>query len=270
MRPRSVILDLFGDYIRYHGGRIRLRALAALASDFGVSPGTTRVVAARMRREGWLSAHRVGRETMYGLTPAALRMLDEGRERIFTRLRDPWDGQWSMVIYSVPETDRPARERLRKTLAWLGFGPLAPSTWICPHNRLSEVAEALADLDGVRLDLLTVRSSGPPADRALAMRCWALTALNEDYQSFVRRYRHRLGDWRRRRLSGAEALVERVALVSEYRKFPFRDPDLPVELLPAGWVGHDAHEIFLEAHKLLLDPAEAHYLDIVQPSGRNE
>ncbi len=33
--------------------------------------------------------------------------------------------------------------------------------------------------------------------------------------------------------------------------FPFSDPDLPEELLPASWKGHEAHELFIEAHDLL-------------------
>jgi phenylacetic acid degradation operon negative regulatory protein len=44
--------------------------------------------------------------------------------------------------------------------------------------------------------------------------------------------------------------------------FPFRDPDLPLELLPAGWVGREAHEMFLEAHELLRAPAEKFYDEV--------
>ena len=29
-------------------------------------------------------------------------MLDEGRDRIFSRSKEPWDGNWHMVIYQVP------------------------------------------------------------------------------------------------------------------------------------------------------------------------
>lgn len=49
-------------------------------------------------------------------------------------------------------------------------------------------------------------------------------------------------------------------LIHDYRMFPFRDPDLPPELLPEGWCGRAAHEMFLEAHGLLRSEAEA-YVD---------
>lgn len=259
MKPRSIVFDLFGDYVRHYDDEIRLRSLVELTSMFGVSEPTIRVVTARMRKEGWFDTRKAGRETVYAISSKLAYLLDEGRERIFTRLREPWDGRWSMVIYSVPETDRPARERLRQTLSWLGFGPLGPSTWICPHDRLSFVAEACAEVETAQLDLLTMSSSGLPADRDLAARCWDLDSLNSDYKHFLRTYRPLLANYRRGLVEGEEALVERVQLIHEYRKFPFRDPDLPIELLPAGWVGHEAHEAFLDAHELLRDPAERRY-----------
>jgi phenylacetic acid degradation operon negative regulatory protein len=36
--------------------------------------------------------------------------------------------------------------------------------------------------------------------------------------------------------------------VHEWRKFPFLDPDLPAEMLPAGWPRERAHDLFTERH----------------------
>jgi phenylacetic acid degradation operon negative regulatory protein len=215
-----------------------------------------RVVVTRLRKEGWLDSVRNGRETIYQLTPAAWQLLDEGRVRIFQRAQGPWDGQWHMVIYSVPETDRALRERLRKKLAWLGFGPLSASVWVCAHDRTQAVRQEVADEPHVVLDAFHSRSDGAEADRAIAGRCWDLTALERDYADLLERYRPRLAGYRRGELTGRDALVERMQLIHDYRMFPFRDPDLPPELLPEGWSGRVAHEVFLEAHSLLRAPAE--------------
>jgi phenylacetic acid degradation operon negative regulatory protein len=167
-----------------------------------------------------------------------------------------------MVIYSVPETDRGIRDRIRKELAWLGFGPLAPSTYICPHNRVQQVYEKFTDEPVVRLDTLRCQSRGLTVDREMAARCWDLDGLNEDYRELLRTYRVRLPTYRAGHLRPQEALIERMQLTYDYRKFPFRDPDLPLELLPGGWVGRDTHEMFLEAHALLGAPAERFYDEI--------
>ena len=262
MKPRAIVFDLFGDYVRYEGAEIRLRALTALLDCFDVGESTVRVVMARLRKEGWFDSRREGRETLYALNDRSWRLLDEGRSRIFERSPGPWDRQWSMAIYSVPETDRALREELRKELTWLGFGPLAASTWICPRDRLTDVREHFADQTSIRLDLLQCQSSGLAQDREMAARCWDLDSLNADYQELLRRYRPRMSEYRHGRLSPRRALVERMQLMQDYRMFPFRDPDLPEEVVPAGWKGAEAHELFLEAHELLGEPALEFYRQI--------
>jgi phenylacetic acid degradation operon negative regulatory protein len=256
MKPRSVVFDLFGDHLRYHGGAARTQALVDLLEVFGVGEPTARIVLARMRREGWFDTHRDGRQAVYTLSDKAWQLLDEGRTRIFERAHPPWDGQWRMVIYAVSEQDRAERERLRRTLSWLGFGPLATATWVSPHARLDEVDRALT-VTSARLDLLTCRSRDAATDLDMVERCWDLKALGRDYQDFVARLEELPAGSELACLSGSDALRLRIELVSSYRHFPFRDPDLPVELLPDDWPGRRAHELFVAAHEALKVPADA-------------
>ena len=267
MKARSLVFDLFGDYLRYRGGEVRLRQLVALMACFDIPEATVRVVATRLRKEGWLSSRREGRETIYALTETAWDLLDEGRDRIFNRARGPWDGQWHMVIYSVPEAERALREQLRKKLAWFGFGPLSASVWLSPHDRADDVRKAFADEPSVRLDVFRSQSKGPAEDRDIASRAWDLTELDHDYAELLRDLRPRLTRYRSGTLDGAHALAERMRLIYDYRHFPFRDPDLPPELLPEGWHGRQAHDVFLEAHGLLRRAAEAYVDELIEADG---
>jgi phenylacetic acid degradation operon negative regulatory protein len=47
-----------------------------------------------------------------------------------------------------------------------------------------------------------------------------------------------------RALSAEACFRQQTLLVHAWRKFPFLDPDLPTELLPAGWPRQRAHELF--------------------------
>lgn len=267
MRPRAIVFDLFGDSLRYLGGAARMQALSELLEVFGVGESTARVALSRMRREGWFDTVREGRQTVYRLTDRSWRLLDEGRARIFDRGGRAWDGEWRMVLYAVPEAERGERERLRRTLSWLGFGPLAAAVWISPHPRLGEVEEELSGPSRGRLELLTCRSRGRADDRRMAARCWDLDTLGRDYADLVTELEQLPPAGELAALPGPEALRRRIQLVSAYRHFPFRDPDLPAELLPEAWPGVRAHELFTAAHDALAVPAEAFVRAVVERHG---
>ncbi len=264
MKPRSLILNLFGDYVRYYGGEISFQNLAGLVALFDVSEETARVTCARIKRKGWLDSRRVGRRSWYALTALGWRLLDEGRERIFwRRADDDWDGTWYMIIYSVPEAERPAREQLRKTLQWLGFGALASSTWVSPHDRLNELAAVMSDRGiTAHSDAFRAQTGCLERDRELAARCWDLERIHAAYEAFVRAHRH---DAAAGSLGDRASFVERIRLVHDYRKFPFIDPDLPPALLPQDWAGTAAHAVFLEAYETLREPAFRYFERILEP-----
>jgi hypothetical protein len=162
---------------------VRLQALVSLLQSFDVAEPTARMTTAGLRRTGWLDATRRGRETLYAPTERLRGAVRRRWTRVDERL-GPWDGHWRMVIYTVPETDRSARDRVRRTLARHGFGPLAPATWLSPHgSALDEVRAEPADEPLGRLDLLTARVAAGtaggdaevqrPLDGALGLRLFA-------------------------------------------------------------------------------------------------
>src|SRR5688500_3999471 len=172
-----------------------------------------------------------------------------------------------MAIYSVPESARASRDRLRKTLSWLGFGPLAASAWISPHDRRAQVTEAWKDEPDGRLQLLMARSAGLDEDREMAARCWDLEALNDEYAEFRTTREPSVAARQRSPPEGADALAAGTRLPHEYRMLPFKAPGLPPELLPAGWRGRQAHDLFLAGFGLLRAPAVAHYQQVLEATG---
>jgi phenylacetic acid degradation operon negative regulatory protein len=271
-----MLFTLYGDYIVHRGGEVWVGSLIQIAAQFGLSAQAVRSSLSRMSRNGWLRGRRQGNRSYYSLTPKSKRLLEEGARRIFVRRTGAWDGRWRVLTYSIPERRREVRDDLRKQLTWMGFGPLGSGTWISPHALEAEV-EALAERLGIRelVELFTATHVGFADDRALARRCWDLAALNRRYAAFLAQYQPRYETHRARLARGecvpeSHCFVERFLLLHEYRRFFFLDPELPVELLPEGWLGAEAAQLFHAYHQLLADPANA-YLDSVfegPPSGR--
>ena len=257
------MVDLLGDFHRAGGREMRLKALVGLGELLGIPGPTMRVTLARFRERGWFDVSKEGRESIYSFSPSAHTALQDGGRRIHRPAGAAWSGDWSTVIYTVPESDRQTREELRKRLVWLGFGPLAPATWIRPKPHLDDVAHAAASLPSAKLTMLTSRTSGLAADRELAARCWDLDTLATDYELFVRQLRLDLPRYEQVADAPESAFVERVRLVHRYRALSRHDPQFPVELQPAGWQGEEARELFERAHSLLRETTSRFYRDML-------
>lgn len=262
--PRSLVLNLFGDYLRYAGGEVKLGELTELMVAFGVEPATIRVSMSRLRKEGWFTTRRDGRETVYALSDHLLDVLIQGRARIFRRREEPWAGRWTMVIYQVPESERAVREQLRKQLAWTGFGQLSPSTWLAPHDLSREAKELASEYEIVRMDILWCGSDDAEAARDLAARCWDLDSLGRDYRNFLNTYAHLDNERGNSSKDGQRALVERTRITDDFRRFPFRDPGLAHELQPEDWPGPEAFSLFSRVHEQLRPQANAYVESVIR------
>jgi len=259
--PRSLILDLYGDYLRYVGPEVRLASITSLLGDFGVAPATVRVTMSRLKREEWFATRRVGRETAYALSKEMLDVLEDGRRRIFASPVEDWDGTWTMVIYQPSDSERHDRDRLRKALAWHGFGSLTTSTWLAPGDRRPAALTLRKGFSAEKIDILQCASDDQAADRDLARRCWDLDALAASYEEFIADHRPRLSNLAQ--LRGADALRARTAVIATFRHFPFLDPQLPADLQPAGWPGVEAHDLFRAIHAVLAPAAEEYVAEVL-------
>ncbi|MFE4837483.1 PaaX family transcriptional regulator C-terminal domain-containing protein [Arthrobacter sp. NPDC056691] len=261
-KPRALILDLFGDYLRYAGSEVKLGDITALLAVFDVEPATVRVNLSRLRKEGWFTTRRIGRETVYSLTPYMLEILDDGRERIFSRRDEVWGGRWTMAIYQVPESERAVREKLRKQLSWHGFGQLSPSTWLSPHDLMAEVRQIADENPLAKVDALWCGTGDAREDRDLAARCWDLDQLGKDYEQFLQTYAPLNERGPNADNGGRTALIERMHLIGDYRRFLFRDPYLPRELEPQDWPSREAYGLFGAVHRQL-GPAATDYVSSI-------
>lgn len=263
MQARSIVFDLFGDYVRENGGSIPLRNLAQLLECFGIGADSARVIMSRVTREGWFQAARHGRESTYRPTDRGWALLDSGLERIVAKPgAAPWDGTWFMAIFSVPESKRAIRAQIKTSLTWLGFASTAAGVWISPNDRLAEAEEVLSADESIRFELYEARSRGPLDDADRVNRAWDVDSLALDYREFV----ERCATIRRNgiaQLSGRESLVLRTEIIHAYRLFLFRDPDLPAALLPHDWPARDAHAQMTSLADDLRPKARAFYQSLL-------
>ncbi len=266
VRTQFLVFTLFGDYILPRGGTIWTGDLLYLLELLGVNERAARSVLSRMTRKGWVMARKKGRRSQYSLTARGWSLLEEGGQRIFEAPFLNWDGLWHLVVYSIPEDKNHLRHALRQRLIWLGFGRLAPATWISPHNRLTElenICNELAIQDYVRV------FSGMHRDissiQVLIQNCWDLPQLEAEYQEFVICYQAEYEQCNLQgngKLAADECFVRRFWLTYDFQPFPLKDPNLPTTLLSPDWIGFRARQLF-DDYRQLLGPATNQFIDKV-------
>ncbi len=262
LNPRSLLFTLYGDYVHPLGQEeARVGALVRLAAELGVSGNALRSALSRMTREGWLAARRDGGAPRYRLTTRGRELIEEGIARIYGRHRGAWDGRWLLISYSLPEPRRGQRDRLRQGLSFLGLGALGNGLFISPHDLRQQVHELVRRHEVEREVTIHHGTLEWPSDPGIVVaRAWDLDRLAARYASFVESVRRELRQ--ADGLDDREAFRRRFRLTHEFRRFPFSDPDLPDVLLPSGWIGTTAREMFLTYNRKLRKRAERFYCSI--------
>lgn len=256
VRPRSMVFTLYGDYAVPAGRDIPLGGLVAIGQALGISEAAVRSAVARLAREGWVRARKAGNRSHYGLADAGRQLIAEGTARIYRPRKGAWNGTWCLLTYSIPEAKRSVRDRIRKQLAWLGFGAMGGGAYVSPRD-VAEMAKSLLREHGVHrfARVFQGRLAGPGSDNELVSQCWDIRSIARRYESFIAHYqpmyRRDLRLRSRGALADVDAFVTRFGLTHDFRRFPFIDPDLPEQLLPAGWAGRRARRLFEEHHDLL-------------------
>lgn len=243
---RSLLLTVLGEYVLPRAGEeVWQETLVGALTSLGYSEQAARQALSRSARDGWLRARRRGRRSVICLTEASRRLLAAGAQRIYSFGKPwSWDGRWLIVVLRVPEQRRSVRHQLRTRLAWAGLGSLGGGIWVTPHvERESELAATIAEEpDAVARSF--VAELGQMGDaRQLVAEAWDLAAVKDQYSAFIK-------DFTRPRPSSPRALFrQQTLLVHAWRRFPFLDPDLPAELLPADWPRQRAHALFVDRHE---------------------
>lgn len=254
MNARSALFDVYGDHVRTRGGTAPVAALVRLLAPLDIAAPAVRTAVSRMVRQGWLDPVRLGAGPGYRLTGQAERRLAAAANRIYRRDIAAWDGRWHVLVLDAV-VDRSARSRLRNGLGYLGYASLGGSTWISPRQSV-EVDGLLSaeDTRGLRFWSTYDGDTG-----SLVARAWDIDGLGRSYHRWLGDAQLLVGALERA-LSDEQAFTIRSRLVHEWRKFLFRDPALPRELLPARWPGDEA-AAFFDAQAERLAPGAARFVD---------
>jgi phenylacetic acid degradation operon negative regulatory protein len=262
--PRHLIVTVYGTYARSGGGWLSVAVLIRLLADLGVDEAAVRSAISRLKRRGILQPRRQDGAAGYELSESALAILREGDARIFQRERATLADGWLLAVFSVPEAERHRRHVLRTELTRLGFGMAAPGVWIVPARPGDATADVLRrlGLDGYA-ELFRARHVAFGDLTVKVREWWDFGQLERLYGEFMRAHSGVLDHAHDDR----EAFAAYMRALTDWRRLPYLDPGLPAELLPAGWIGIRAADLFFTLRSRLAGPASAYVLRVMGATG---
>lgn len=274
MKPRSLITTLFGDYIQYYGWEIWVGSLIKMMEKFGISESSVRGSILRMNKQGLLTVRKDGNKSYYTVTPKGKLRIEEGVKRVYSIGNKKWDGNWRVISYSMPEEMRDLRNQVRKELTWIGFGMLSNSIWVSPNYIDKQVLDMISNYN---LEDYTIMFSSSSIithkSEEIIKKAWDLDELAKDYNCFIQLFQYKYDYFKEKawegQLSDEECFIERTRLVHEYRKFLFKDPSFPYDLLPEDWIGIRARELFFNIHQLISVGAVRYFEELFVPAPGN-
>ncbi|MBI5115195.1 hypothetical protein HZA56_01865 [Candidatus Poribacteria bacterium] len=262
---QNLILFLFAQ-----AESLPLKDAVEIGSLMRKSPASMRAGINRLAREGMLTRFGWKRKAaQYALSPAGRALANEVLTR-FMRIhsiveaKHTWDGTWTLVSFDVPERIRKQRDEFRTRLREMGFGQLTGGLWIAP-NDASAGALALADSLRIRNRVAVAITKdvrlGNEQISSVIQNIWPLARLNREYSRMRTRMKSRISKMQARMNSGAppsgsppdarEAFLEIFILFSEAAELISKDPCLPEELLPPGWLGLEVQDLIHEYFHML-------------------
>lgn len=259
-RSRTTVVTFLGAVVRPLGDWMPIAGAVDLLTQVGLDAPSVRTAVHRLKRNGWLASETRAGVRGYALTSTALATLAAGDEVIWHARKpaDPADG-WCIVHFGVPESLRAKRHQLRAHLSHLGFGNVGTALWIAPARMREAAEQAVSELGLESYAAIFVGGYQGTQDLTeLLYNSWDLAAIDQGYRDFIAAYGDHPGRLATDPPSGPDAFATYLGLVGRWRKLPFRDPGLPLEVLAPGWSAPEATALFERLVADLEKPALAH------------
>lgn len=263
------IVTLFGLFGRPAGKPIPVAAVVSLLAELNSEPSSVRSSISRLKKRGVLTSKKTAAGSSYALPEDLEPHMQAGDQRIFTPLSASIGDPWLLVSFSVPESERKNRNKIRIGLSRMGFGVVAAGLYIGPNHLKSEASAYIREHDLWNyINLFTCEANGPMDLTSKVSQWWNLDAISKEYQAFVNCYQPEVKKWQEllQKESGSsqEAFKLYVPMMTQWRRLPFLDPGLPTELLPSDWIGGTARKVFNDLHRLLKNLADQHVTKVIK------
>ncbi|MDA8747729.1 PaaX family transcriptional regulator [Litoreibacter sp.] len=214
-RVWSLLVTVFGELAQQDGSKISGAVIGHLTRLIGIKPEATRVALHRLKKDGWIQAHRFGRNSHYALTPWGRAQSAQATPRIYATTQPVADAWLVLNDPAIPPATHD--ESVVTISTQIRISPTCPKgsqVFATQLTRSSDLPDWIAD-----------------------KLCDAATlSLSHAFSQQLSKLESALGA--SPRLTKLEIAALRVLIVHSWRKIVLKTPILPDFVFPAHWTGH--------------------------------
>ena len=236
--------------------------LKHLTGLFNIKESNLRTNLSRMKSNGILQIRKNGKNAYYSLSKKSVR-ISKNVSLSFKNLSwENWNGEWLGVVFSVPESDKSFRHKIRKKLTAYRLAALYPGFWIRPFNNAEKLLTKLYDLRKnnfctfIKFNLI----DAPKKESIIKM--WGLIKTNMELikgLSLLTAEKKTL-----KNITSAKALFKKIYIGNKIVPLLFKDPLLPNCYLPDNWKGPELRKEFIQWDKLVTDISKPYWIKIFE------
>ncbi len=260
---RSLLISVLGQWVGPTDTPVWTATLVGALEALGIEARAARQAVNRTAADGWLEGESVGRYTRWRLTSSGRRMIGSAVPRVQRSIVSDrtWDGTFLLLTLTGAVLDREARERLAVGLDFEGFGTLGPGTWVAVGEGSREGADSVLSACGLkdRALLFSAQSvDGAETPGEVVALAWDLASAAAAHEAFLEEFERAMP------ADECEAFAMRTRLAHEWRHLLSVDPSLPLQLLPADWVGTRARKVFQLRFSEWAEAATSYYIRLCE------
>jgi len=147
--------------------------------------------------------------------------LKQKQKTILSLIKKPWDRQWRLVVFDIPEKERRTRDLIRNKLRELGLAPIQRSVWISPLPLdlfLEKLNNQLQSSFWFFIFQGKIRSEDP---KILVKELWPIDSWSEEAKKLITKIK------KKKQLK--KSIKER------FWQLILDHPKVPLDLLPKDW-----------------------------------
>jgi DNA-binding transcriptional regulator PaaX len=232
---------IFGLIASFNRTEYSVKELKYLSAPFNISESNLRAALSRMVSKGFLINRRSGKQAYYYRSSKGQSLSKNVALRFENTDWSKWNRQWWGVCFSISETDKQDRYKIRKKLINYHFKPLYSGFWIRPYHSQQNIPEALNSEYIIKSSRIIQFKPEVEFTKEFISSLWNIRNLNSGFINgllLINKYS------KFNSMKPDQAFVNMMNIGGQIVKILFSDPVLPDCYLPENWKANELREKF--------------------------